>query len=75
MAARVGIERLAVFNVWSVDEEVGHIQANVRLFLSSQDLHVSHEGIDVCTELLHLGAATLTCSCWFWLCHDALIVT
>lgn len=70
MTTRMRVERLAVLKVRSVDEEIGHVQADIRLFLSPQDLQVTHERVDVCTELLYL-AGTVNCSCWFRLCHDA----
>lgn len=70
MTTRMRVERLAVLKVRSVDEEIRYVQADIRLFLSSQDLQVTHERVDVCTELLYL-AGTVSCSCWFRLCHDA----
>ena len=53
MSARMSVEWLAVFEVHSVDEKIVDCEQDVGLFPVAEDLHVTKEGVDVFTKLLH----------------------
>ena len=63
MTTWVRVKGLAVLEVWSVDKEVTHVQPDVSLLLTSQDLQVTHERVDVCAKLLYFTCSSLL------LCH------
>lgn len=64
VATRVSVERLTVREVRSIDVEIDHVQTNLCLLLTPQDLQVTHEGANILTELLYIACR------WLLFCHD-----